>query len=187
MFLADLPIDLVTLDSFNNTQQSPEDGTTFRENALTKAHFYMQKTGIPSLADDGGIEIDVFNGEPGVASHRWISQDKDDSDADLIAYTLSKMKDIPLSQRGAQMHLVLALVFPDGREFITEGIVRGIVAEKVSEHKMQGFPFRSLFYIPEIRKYYDHSEMTNEEIKKYDHRKAAVDKMRPILEQEFKI
>lgn len=182
LFLRDLPIQLLTLKDVGVNDQAPEDERTFKDNAISKAFFYFQKIGIPCLADDGGIEIDALGGEPGVDSHRWISKTTDDDDDDLIAYTFERMKDVV--DRGAQMHLILALVTSPHAVFTTEGIVRGVIAQTPSPHKTPGFPFRSVFFIPEIHKYYDHTLLTPEETEAYNHRKFAIEKMKPIIQKE---
>ncbi len=183
LFLQDLPLHLITLNEAGISQNSPEDGRTFMENAVFKAQFYHEKTGLACLADDGGIEIDALNGEPGVDSHRWISKTKDDEDEALIAYTFERMKAV--KNRGAQMHLILALVTQDQKVFTTEGIVKGVIAEQPSPFRTPGFPFRSVFFIPELNKYYDHSVLTPEETQTYNHRRMAVEKMKPIIEKEL--
>src|SRR3989344_7519292 len=114
-FLADIPMSLVSLKDLDITDTVEETGKTFEENAILKAKYFCKKSGLPTLADDGGFEIDALGGEPGVKSHRWIHQDREDTDEELIAYTLEKMRGLPRAQRGAQLRLVLALVFPDGR------------------------------------------------------------------------
>lgn len=186
-FLGDTLVNITTLREAGVNQQAPEDGRTFLENALSKASWYSKLSGLPALADDGGIEIDALGGKPGVDSHRWISGHSDDTDEALITFTLDQMKDIPDDKRGAQMHLVLVLYLPDGRYFSTEGVVRGVVTREPSVVRTEGFPFRSLFYIPEIGKYYDHGVMTQEEIEHFDHRRQAVEAMKPILVRELGI
>lgn len=183
LFLKGIPLDIVTLATLGISSDAPEHAASFAENAIMKASYYMQKTGLPTLADDGGIEIDALNGEPGVKSHRWINGETEDSDDDLIAFTMQKMRDIPLEQRGAQMHLVLAFAAPGKEPAITEGIVRGIVAEQPSSRRTKGFPFRSVFYLPDIAKYYDHNELTTDETIRYNHRRLAVERMVPIIQR----
>lgn len=182
-FLGDLPVELVGLKDVGIIEVVEETGRTFEENAILKARFYCQKSGLPTLADDGGFEIDALGGEPGVKSHRWIHKDREDTDEELIAYTLEKMRGLPRARRGAQLRLVLALVLPDGRKFTVEEKTRGIVAEKPSKHRTFGFPYRSLLFLPEINKYYDHDLLTPEETDRFNHRKRALDKLKPILIQ----
>lgn len=180
-FLEDIPVKLLGLKDVGITDIVEETGSTFEENAILKAKYYCQKSGLPTLADDGGFEIDALDGEPGVKSHRWIHQNREDTDEELIAYTLEKMKGLPRAKRGAQLRLVLALAFPDGRQFTVEEKTRGIVAEKSSEHRTQGFPYRSLLFLPEIGKYYDHDLLTHEETERFNHRKRALDRLKPML------
>ena len=184
-FLANLPVELVGLKDIDITDVVEETGSTFEENAILKAKYYCQKSGLPTLADDGGFEIDALGGQPGVKSHRWIHQDREDTDDELIAYTLEKMRGLPRAQRGAQLRLVLALVFPDGRVSTVEEKTRGIVAEKPSDHRTPGFPYRSLLFLPEIGKYYDHNLLTPEETERFNHRKRALDRLKPILKRSL--
>ncbi len=182
-FLGDLPIELIGLKDVGITDVVEETGKTFEQNAILKAKYYCQKSGLPTLADDGGFEIDALGGEPGVKSHRWIHQDREDTDEELIVYTLEKMRGLPRARRGAQLRLVLALVFPDGRQYTVEEKTRGIVAQKPSEHRTKGFPYRSLLFLPEIGKYYDHDLLTPEETETFNHRKRALDRLKPVILQ----
>jgi len=184
-FLHGVPVELVTLKDVGITEQAPEDGRTFEENARSKALFYMERSGLPSLADDGGIEIDALGGKPGVDSHRWISKDKDDEDELLIDEVFKRLKDVPKEKRGAQMRVVLLLALPDGQIFTAEGVQRGIIADKPGSNRTPGFPFRTVFFIPEINKYYDHSVMTAEENEVYNHRKKALEKLKPVIRKFY--
>jgi XTP/dITP diphosphohydrolase len=181
-FLSDIPIKLVSLKDLGITAQAPEHGATFDENAISKAKFYSQQSGLPAIADDGGFEIDALNGEPGVKSHRWIHQDREDTDEELIAYTMEKMKGLPREKRGAQLRLVLALILPDKSVHTVEEKVRGIVAEEPALKRTPGFPYRALLYIPELQKYYDFNDLTPEETEKYNHRGKAALRLKPIIE-----
>lgn len=180
-FLMDVPIDLIGLREAGIADVVEETGRTFEENAMLKATYYCNKFHLPALADDGGLEIDVLDGEPGVKSHRWIHKEREDTDEELIAYTLERMKGLPPQKRGAQLRLVLALALPDGRRFTVEEKTRGVIAEQQSEHATRGFPYRSLLYLPEIGKYYDYDLLTPEETERFNHRKRALDKMKPII------
>ncbi len=113
-YLSDLPIKLVGLKDLKITDKVEETGATFEENAIIKAKFYCEKSGLPTIGDDGGLEIDVLGGAPGVKSHRWIHGDREDTDEELIAHTIKQLKGIPLENRKAQLRAVLALALPDG-------------------------------------------------------------------------
>ena len=68
--LKDLPLKIVSLKNLGIKNKVDENAKTFEENAVKKAEFYSQLTGLPTLSDDGGLEIDYLNGEPGVKSRR---------------------------------------------------------------------------------------------------------------------
>jgi XTP/dITP diphosphohydrolase len=180
-FLKDLPVTLVGLADVGITEAPEEIGISFEENAILKAKFYAGKSKLPTLADDGGLEIDALAGEPGVKSHRWIHPDREDTDEELIQYTLDRMKDIVDANRGAQLRLVLALVIPNGELFTAEEKVRGIIPRMASKYRRKGFPYRSLLFLPEIKKYYTHDELTVTETDTYNHRKKALEILKPIL------
>lgn len=179
-FLKGLSIELVSLTDLEIKEKIEEDGQTFAENAKKKAGFYCQLSGLPTIADDGGLEIDYLGGEPGVKSRRWIDG-SDAGDEELIEYALKKLKGVPLKKRGAQLRAVLALALPGGRVYTSEGKVRGIIAEKPLEKRTKGYPFRSLLYLPKIGKYYHHDDLTAEENIKYNHRGKALKKLRRII------
>lgn len=180
-YLADLPIEFISLNDVGITEDVEETGKTFEENAILKAKYFSKKSGLPALADDAGLEIDIFNGEPGVYSKRWIGG-RDTSDEELVAYAFKRMEGVPVEKRGAQMRLVLALADGDKVIATVEGILRGIVAEKPPTFPMKkGFPFRQIIYIPQIGKYYNQEELTEDEELKYNHRKQALEKLKPYL------
>ena len=180
-FLKDVPVTLVGLADVGIREAPEETGISFQENAILKAKFYAEKSKLPTLADDGGLEIDALNGEPGVKSHRWIHDDREDTDEELIQYTLDRMKDIVDTNRGAQLRLVLALVIPNGEVFTSEEKVRGIIPKKASDVRHKGFPYRSLLFLPEINKYYTQDALTVTETETYNHRKKALEILKPIL------
>jgi XTP/dITP diphosphohydrolase len=184
-FLKELPITIVSLSDIGLPADAPEDAVTFKENAILKATYYSKKSGLPVIADDGGFEIDALNGEPGVRSHRWISGDKDDEDEELIMHAMKKLQGIPIENRGAQLHLAIAFATSEGFIATSDGIIRGVIPEKVSENRTKGFPYRSLLFIPEMNKFYDHTIMTKEETDKYNHRGKAIRELLPAIKKSF--
>lgn len=181
--LSDLPIMCVCLKDVGITTPVEETGKTFEENAILKAKTYASLSGLPTLADDGGLEIDALGGEPGVHSHRWIHKDREDEDEELIEYTIQSLHGLSEVKRGAQLHLVIALILPSGDIHTSEGIVRGIIAEKPSSYRKKGFPYRSILFLPEIGKYYTHDELTKEEMNVYNHRRRAIEDIKPFLKR----
>ncbi len=106
----------------------PETGTTFRENALLKARFAARATGLPSLADDSGIEVDALQGRPGVYSARYAGEGADD--AANLRKLLSELSDVPDDARGARYRCVIAFVrdADDPEPLIAEGVWEGRIA-----------------------------------------------------------
>jgi XTP/dITP diphosphohydrolase len=111
-------IDLVGLDQFPHLHDVVEDGATFQENALKKAREMSIATGIPAIADDSGLCIDVLNGDPGIFSARWAGMHGDD--AANTAKVLEQLKDVPDQERQAHFTCVAALYLPDGRSHCEE-------------------------------------------------------------------
>src|SRR4051794_19206444 len=72
MFLEGVPFEIISLSDVGITEDVEEDGTTYEENSQKKALFYAQKSGLPALSDDGGLEIVALNNQPGIHSRRWL-------------------------------------------------------------------------------------------------------------------
>ena len=182
--LSDLPLKVVSLKDLGIKEKVEEDKKTFKENAIKKAQFYAKRSLLPTIADDGGLEIDFLKGAPGVRSRRWIDG-KDSSDEELIRYALKKLKGVPVEKRGVRLRAVLALAFPDGQVFTSEGKIRGVIAEKASKYRFPGYPFRSLLFIPEIKKFYNEKELSWKEEEKYNHRRKALKKIKKIIREKI--
>lgn len=118
-----------------------EDGISFAENSLIKARHVCNATGLPAIADDSGITVDVLGGAPGIFSARWAGSHGDDqANLDLLLAQLSDVKD---EHRQGAFVSVAALVLPDGREFVEEGVVRGhLLRERRGEG---GFGYDPIF------------------------------------------
>lgn len=100
-----------------------EDGVTFEANALIKARALVAASGLPCVADDSGLAVDVLGGAPGIFSARWAGRHGDDrANLDLL---LAQLSDIAETHRGARFVCAAALVTPDGREFVTTGALTG--------------------------------------------------------------
>lgn len=108
------------------TEPPHEDGVTFAENALLKARALAAATGLPAVADDSGLCVDVLGGAPGIFSARWAGRHGDD--AANLALLLAQLADVPDAHRGAGFTCAAALVTPDGFEHVEEGVLRGRLA-----------------------------------------------------------
>ena len=182
-FLSDVPLELVTLKDVGIMATVEETGETFEENARIKAAGYAAISGLPTLADDGGFEIEALGGEPGVHSHRWIHRDREDEDEELIQHVLFRLQGVPEEKRSAQLHLVLVFALPSGESWTSEALVKGNISLEASSYRRVGFPYRSLLYLPEIHKFYNHEELTDEENKTYNHRRQAVEELKAVIQQ----
>ncbi len=178
--LDSLPYQFVSLNDLGIKDDVLEDGKTFEENALKKALFYSKKSGLPTISDDGGIEINALNGEPGVKTRRWIDE-TESSDDNLIKYTLLRMRKYKGEEREAQLRAVLVLALSSGETYKVEGKIRGIIADKPYKTYKTGFPFDALLYFPDSKKYY--YELKYEQKNPTNHRTIALEKMKPIIKR----
>ncbi|MCT1607391.1 RdgB/HAM1 family non-canonical purine NTP pyrophosphatase [Nesterenkonia massiliensis] len=101
----------------------PETGVTFRENSLLKARAVAAQTGLPAVADDSGLAVEVLGGAPGIFSARWAGQQA--SDENNRRLLLQQLADIGPEHRSAAFICVASLVTPDGQEFTAEGRLEG--------------------------------------------------------------
>lgn len=186
IFLSDIPeIELLSLKDIKINEDVEEDEPTYSENSLKKAIFYSKRANIPVISDDGGIEIEALDGAPGVKSRRWLGHEA--TDEELINHMIKVSKKLPENNRTAYFRTVVTLAFPDGRNFQVTGEVKGVIAKEPHLKKLEGYPYRSFFYIPEIKKYYHESDLTEDEQKLYNHRYKAIQKLIPIIKRELKV
>ena len=172
-------VEFVTLADAGITEKPEETGETCEENAILKAKFYFEKSGgMPTLADDGGLEIDALGGEPGVHSRRWPGYEA--SDEELVRYTLERMKDIPSEKRTAKLTAVLAVMPKAGEIRTFAGALEGRILEQPHYPNpiMPGYPFRSLFYEFQTGKVL--AELPVEQLPN-GHREQAITKALPYL------
>ena len=121
--LAPGEINLLGVDEFPDLVDVEETGSTFEENALLKARYTAETTGLPSISDDSGLCVDALNGDPGIYSARWAGRHGDDQ-ANLEKI-LFQLKDVPEKERTAHFTCVAALALPDGRHHVEEGLFYG--------------------------------------------------------------
>jgi XTP/dITP diphosphohydrolase len=181
LFLEDVPLELISLSDVGITEDVEEDGSTYEENSQKKALFYAQKSGLPALSDDGGLEIAALDNQPGIHSRRWLGYAA--SDDELIEHMKKVSKELPENNRNAFFKTVLSVALPDGKVWSVMGEVAGIIAKKPLVKRSKGYPYRSFFYLPELKKYYFETELTPEELKKYNHRYKAVQDIKEILKK----
>ena len=115
-------LEIVPQSAFPGCPEVIEDGNSFEENALKKARAIAAHTGCVAMADDSGLEVDALDGAPGIYSARYAGEPR--SDQRNIALLLKNMRHVDTPQRGAQFRCVIAVVTPDGRELVAQGLCR---------------------------------------------------------------
>lgn len=178
-----------TPDDYGINIDITESGNSLEENAILKVKIYsdLVKNKI-ILADDTGLEIEALKGEPGIHVRRWKDKKTRMSDQEIIDYCLEKMKGIPKKERGAQFRTVLALNVPGGEIEIFDGILKGYILEKAAIQKIEGFPFESLFFVPEWKMLLGEARQlpAMEKERLLNHRENAIDKAVPRIKELLK-
>jgi XTP/dITP diphosphohydrolase len=164
------------LDDFSDVPEVEEDGKSFTENAFKKARHYSKYFGKLTLADDSGLEVDVLKGLPGIYSARYAGEKT--SHRENNQKLLREMEEIPISKRGARFKCLIAIVSPDGREAVTEGVCKGRIGFKGVGKK--GFGYDPLFELPQYGK--TMAQLSVEEKNKISHRGKALRKLRKIID-----
>lgn len=175
-------IPTVAVNDLGDWPPPPETGQTFADNAKLKAVYYAKLTGEYVLADDGGYEIDVLSGWPGVNSRRILPGDKEGIDQDLIDYVLKRLKGVPTARRTVRLTTAVAVADAAGKIiYQDQASSAGLVTEKVGPVLIPGYPFRSIHYLPEMGKTY--AELTAEEHQQYSHKRRIAQKVAKFLKQ----
>lgn len=144
--LGDIPYEIVSLTDLGISHDVEETGTTFEENAILKAKTYCTMTGLPSLADDSGLEVTALNGEPGIYTNRYAGEHATEEEKRL--FLLNKMKDVPEGKRQAQFTVIMALAWPSGEVNLAQSQYKGSISLDIRGAPILKFPYRSIF-VPE--------------------------------------
>ncbi|MBV8055633.1 MAG: non-canonical purine NTP pyrophosphatase [Deltaproteobacteria bacterium] len=150
LLLREFNLQLVSLRDASIDREAPEDAATFSDNARNKAAFYFIHSGLPTLADDGGLEVDALGGAPGVQSHRWLGAQADDRQ--LAEEVIRRMAGVEPASRTARLRAAAALIYTDQGVIckrVAEAALEGIIAERCYPAIRPGFPYRSVLYLPE--------------------------------------
>ena len=184
-FLSDLPLEIVSLSDVSIARDIKETGKTYKENSQKKALFFAKISKLPTIADDGGIEIEAFGGAPGINSKRWLG--KSSTEQDIINHMIKVASKLPDNNRKATFKTVISFALPSGKVWSVNGEIEGIIAEKPYLKLLIGYPYRSFFYLPKLKKYYHENELTNDEQRMYNHRYKAIEKLKPTLRKVLSI
>ena len=150
-----------------------ETGSTLEENARLKAVSLARITGLPTLAEDSGLEVTALGGAPGVLSARFAGVEKDyRANNEKLLALLAGVED-----RRARFRTVAVLALPDGRTWMTEGVLEGEIA--LAPRGSGGFGYDPLFIpLGETRTL---AELAPEEKDRISHRRRALERLRPLL------
>ncbi len=141
--LAPLEIPLCFPPDLGLHAEAAEDGATYLENAHQKALTYVRASGLITLADDSGLEVDALNGAPGVHSARY----RPGHDTDRIKALLAHLRDVPWERRTARFRCIIAIATPAGELYTAEGVCEGRIAFEPAGDA--GFGYDPVFYLPE--------------------------------------
>ena len=172
--LRGLDVDICSLSEYPDIGEIQETGTTLLENSLLKAHTVHDRTGLPAIADDTGLEIDALDGAPGVYSARFAGLNA--TYEDNVNKLLSVMEDVSHDMRSARFRTVISFV-DEIQELWTEGFIEGRITE--TPRGNMGFGYDPVFYVPRLDKTF--AELSTDEKNKISHRGIALQKLRKIL------
>jgi len=175
-----LDVQLVTPKDIGLELEVHEDGQTYAENAGKKALAYSKASGLLSLADDSGLEVDALDGAPGLYSARY-SPLPGATDADRRAYMLKNLAGKPRPWT-AHFHATIAIGLPDGQVLFADGNCYGEIIP--DERGNNGFGYDPIFFIPETE--HTMAELSMNEKNRLSHRALAVKNALPILQKMLK-
>ncbi len=168
----DLETELVGVTSFPEVEDVVESGVTYAENALLKARSVCAATGLPALADDSGLSVDVMGGSPGIFSARWSGTHGNDlANLDLL---LAQLGDVPDEHRGAGFVCAAALVTPTGLEHVEHGRLDGTLTR--AARGTNGFGYDPILALPDGRTL---AELGADEKNSISHRSQAFRALAP--------
>jgi len=180
--------ELVDLDDIGIADEVEETGATFAANAALKARFYARRSGLPTLADDSGLEVDALGGGPGVRTRRYAGEQANDEDNNVKL--IGALVGLPPAQRGARYRCVLALALPERagpRGGLPVTLTRGTFEGRIGTHPRgsNGFGYDPIFEpASEPHGGATVAEWPVERKQAVSHRARAARRMAPILERE---
>jgi XTP/dITP diphosphohydrolase len=176
ILLASLAVELIFPGQEGLVLEVAESGDTFAENARLKAAAYAQASGLPTLADDSGLEVDALGGAPGIHSARYAGPDADD--VDRYRKLLAALENVPAGQRAARFRCTVALALPDGTVHTADGACEGEIG--FAPRGQHGFGYDPVFIVAGCDRK-TMAELPEDEKNRISHRARAVMAMRPLL------
>ena len=173
--LGGIPCEITSMAEQGFNLDIEETTISFEENARLKASTLADISGLLSLADDSGLEVDALGGEPGVLSARYAGEGA--SDEDRYLFLLEKLRDVPVDMRTARFRCVIAIAAPDGKFELFPGECPGVIT--TSPRGDNGFGYDPVFYLPDLGR--TMAELSPEEKNMISHRARAAEKAREWL------
>lgn len=173
------PVDLILPAQIGLELNVVEDGANYAENAAKKAAAYAAASGLPVLADDSGLEVDVLGGQPGLYSARYAPWEGA-TDADRRRYLLENLRGKPAPWT-AHFHCTVAIGVPGGEVTFIDGDCPGVIIPE--ERGSNGFGYDPIFYLPEFGQ--TMAELSMELKNQVSHRARAVRAAVPVLRSLF--
>jgi XTP/dITP diphosphohydrolase len=177
--LVGLEAQVLTLEDFEEFPQVEETGETLKENAILKAQAVSRFSGLPSLADDSGLEVDALDGAPGVRSSRFAGEQC--SYADNNRKLLQLLRDVTWERRRAKFVCTVVLAKNANRMVTVTGELRGFIA--LEERGENGFGYDPIFYVPKLNRTL--AQLSLEEKNRISHRAQAFDRARELILKGF--
>ncbi|MFC1978517.1 XTP/dITP diphosphatase [Chloroflexota bacterium] len=175
VLLKGIPFTLVSLAQQGIDFDVAETGSTFEQNAALKASEYASASGLMTLADDSGLEVDALGGKPGVMSARYAGEGA--TDADRVNYLLAKIIDVPWEKRTARFKCVIAIAIKGEDVKICYGTCSGYITHQPKG--TNGFGYDPIFYFPELDR--TMAELTFEQKNSVSHRGKAASQAHKLL------
>jgi XTP/dITP diphosphohydrolase len=169
--------ELVTPADLGLKLDAEEVGQTYAENATIKALAFAEASGLVTLADDSGLEVDALDGRPGVQSARYAGADR--TDGERVEKLLQELSGVPDEKRTARFRAVIAIAEPGGRTELVEGTVEGRIAHEPRGEN--GFGYDPVFLLPE--RGLTTAELPPDEKHAVSHRGVAARRARAVLER----
>ncbi len=176
--LKDIPVELLSLGDVGIEQDVEETGKTFEENAWLKASTYSQLSGLLTLSDDSGLEVDALGREPGIYTARY-GGEQCANFQERVALLLRNLEGVPWERRTARFKCVMAIAGPPGRIAQVVGSVAGMI--KYQPAGTEGFGFDPVFYLPSYGR--TMAQLSLAEKNAVSHRSDATRKAREVLAQ----
>jgi XTP/dITP diphosphohydrolase len=175
--LAGVPFELISPAQIGLKLDVAETGRTYAANARLKALAFATASGLMTLADDSGLEVEALGGAPGLYSARYAGDGA--TDEQRVAYLLSKMRGVPPDKRGARFRCIMALAWPSDEVKLRSGSCRGFITKEPIG--INGFGYDPVFYFPKLGK--TMAELTAEVKNSISHRARAARRVKTLLQK----